>query len=101
MRALMQLFKPKGAVAKPTRRRTSRAALRRRYGIMALSVVIFLGGLGAGAWQLWQSGIVDQAYTKASDAVTAWGERQVQNAGLTVQHVFVTGRGETSKKQVL
>ena len=101
MRALMQIFKPKKAAAKPARRRASRASLRRRYGIMVLSVVIFLGGLGAGGWQLWRSGVVGQAYTNVSDAVSAWGDRQVQNAGLTVQHVFVTGRGETSKKQVL
>jgi cell division protein FtsQ len=110
MRALMQLFRPANkkagkAASAPARRRPGRGrpqrwSSRRRYAALAL-IAVLMAGLVFGIWRLQQSGIVGQALATASDELTAWSDRQIVRAGLTVQHVFVTGRGETSKPQVL
>ena len=112
MRALMQWsrwFGPADGKAKKSHRRPGSGRTSRRTQPWSLRwrLVILLfcagmaAGVGAGAWQLRQSGIVAQALTTANTKLTAWGERQIVRAGLTVEHVFVTGRGKTNKAQVL
>lgn len=112
MRALMQWsrwFVPAdGKAEKPhrrpgrgrTARRTQRWSMRWRLAVL-LFITGMVAGVGVGAWNLRQSGIIAQALTTANSELTAWGDRQVVRVGLTVKHVFVTGRGETSKTQVL
>ena len=67
-----------------------------RLGLAACAVV-----LAGGAWLLRGSGMVERAHEIAVGEITNWTNRQFVAAGLTVQHIFVTGRGETSKAQVL
>ncbi|MDP7546520.1 MAG: FtsQ-type POTRA domain-containing protein, partial [Alphaproteobacteria bacterium] len=110
MRALMQMLRPAGGKAGnsgtvPARRRAGRGrplrwSPRRRLAVLLLLAVL-MAGLGFATWQLQQSGIVGRTMTAAGAKLAAWGDRQIVRAGLTVQHVFVTGRGETGKPQVL
>jgi len=67
------------------------------YGVM---MVVVLGAV-AGAWLLRGSDMIEQTYAITVGKFTNWSNRQFVAAGLTVQHIFVTGRGETSKAQVL
>ena len=67
------------------------------YGVM---MVVVLGAV-AGAWLLRGSDMIEQTYAITVGKLTNWSNRQFVAAGLTVQHIFVTGRGETSKAQVL
>lgn len=105
MHALRQVFRPENGKAGPTRRRAGRGRAQRwspwRRRAALLVVAVMMAGWGFGAWQLKQSGIVGQTITAANSELTAWINGQIVSAGLTVQHVFVTGRGETSKRQVL
>ncbi|MDP6692111.1 MAG: FtsQ-type POTRA domain-containing protein [Alphaproteobacteria bacterium] len=110
MRALMHIFsRTEGNPAKgkaAPRRRTTRARpprwyLRKRLGLVLLLTAVAVAGLVTGAWQLKQSGVVQGLAAAAYMDLVRWSERQIVRAGLTVQHVFVTGRGETSKGQVL
>lgn len=112
MRALMQWsrwFRPADGKAAQARRRPGRGRTSRRTQPWSLRwrlvALLFIGGMfagaGLGAWQLQQSGVIDRAAAAVSTELALWYDRQVVRAGLTVQHVFVTGRGETSKRQVL
>ena len=105
MRALMQLFRHHESKAGPGRRQAGRGRpprwSRRRRQVTLSLLVVAAAGVGLGAWQIQKSGIVGQVATTAIDQLSRWGDRQVVRAGLTVRHVFVTGRGETTKAQVL
>ena len=93
------LMKSKNSVT-PARRRSG-GWPRRRYVGLLLACAVIMSGLGAGGWYLWHNGIVGKTLAVAGAELSAWGDKQIIGAGLTVQHVFVTGRGETSKGQVL
>ncbi len=93
------LMKSKNSVT-PARRRSA-GWRRQRYVGLSLACVVIMSGLGAGGWYLWHNGIVGKTLAVAGAELSAWGDKQIIGAGLTVQHVFVTGRGETSKGQVL
>ena len=67
------------------------------YGVMMVVVL----GVVAGAWLLRGSDMIERTYAITVGKFTNWTNRQFVAAGLTVQHIFVTGRGETSKAQVL
>ena len=102
MRSLIPFISPDGPkIAGGARRRGGRSLLKRSqllaYGVM---VAVALGA-GAGAWLLRGSGMVERTHEIAVGEITNWINRRFVAAGLTVQHVFVTGRGETSKAQVL
>ncbi len=102
MRALIPFIGPDGpTIAGGARRRGGRPSPKRSqllaYGVMVAVVL----GAGAGAWLLRGSGMVERTHEVAVGEITNWINRQFVAAGLTVQHVFVTGRGETSKAQVL
>ncbi len=110
MRALRQLFGPANGLAGkgkavPARRRPGRGRFQRwspwRRLAMLLLTAVMMAGLGFAAWQLQQSGIVGRTLASARADLAAWSDRQIVRAGLTVRHVFVTGRGETGKPQVL
>ncbi|MDA1098191.1 MAG: cell division protein FtsQ/DivIB [Proteobacteria bacterium] len=105
MRALMQPFRQANGKAGPTRRRAVRGRTQRwspwRRKAVLLLIPVMMAAWGFGAWELKQSGIVASAMSTASAKLAVWGDRQMVRAGLTVRHVFVTGRGETSKPQVL
>ncbi len=96
MRALIN---PKTRIAPPRRRPGGRT--RRWYLGLLLASAVIISGAGAGGWYLWQSGIVGKTWAVAGAELSAWSEKQIIRAGLSVRHVFVTGRGETSKDQVL
>ncbi len=93
------LMKSKNSVTPACRR--SAGWPRQRYVGLSLACVVIMSGLGAGGWYLWHNGIVGKTLAVAGAELSAWGDKQIIGAGLTVQHVFVTGRGETSKGQVL
>jgi len=120
MRALMQLFRPADGEARQGKTGQGKAgqgkavSARRRSGrgrpqrwspwrrLIVLSLfALMIAGSGIAAWQIHQSGIVGQTITTASANLTSWSNRQIVRAGLTVRHVFVTGRAETSKPEVL
>ena len=102
MRALIPFFSPdRPKIAGGARRHGGRPSPKRSqlvaYGVM---VAVALGA-GAGAWLLRGSGMIERTHEIAVGEITNWTNRQFVAAGLTAQHVFVTGRGETSKAQVL
>ena len=77
-----------------------RSPKRRRLLVYLMMISIGIGA-GTGAWLVRESGIIERTYTKVIGKITVWTNRQLIIAGLTAKHVFVTGRGETSKAQVL
>ena len=81
-----------GAGRRPPRRRQLWICL------MMLSVGL---GAGTGAWVLRESGLIERTHKKVAGEISKWTNRQLIIAGLTAKHVFVTGREETSKAQVL
>ena len=102
MRALIPFISPDGPqIVGGARRRGGRPSPKRSqllaYGAMVAGAL----GAGTGAWLLRGSGMIERTHEIAVGEVTNWINRQFVAAGLTVQHVFVTGRGETSKAQVL
>ncbi len=101
MRALIAYLKPGRSKTGAKPRRSGRPSPRRRQVVAVGLIVAVALGSAVGAWQLRESGFVGRSMTQAGMALSAWSQRQIVAAGLTVQHVFVTGRGETSKDQVL
>ena len=102
MRALITFIRTGGSkIAGGARRRGGRPSPKRSqllaYGVM---MVVVLGAV-AGAWVLRGSDMIERTYAITVGKFTNWTNRQFVAAGLTVQHIFVTGRGETSKAQVL
>ncbi|MDP6345787.1 MAG: FtsQ-type POTRA domain-containing protein, partial [Alphaproteobacteria bacterium] len=94
MRALMRRLIARKGGRRPRKGRPERW---RRHLPLAVALLGFSAGVAVGAWQLWHGGYVH----RATDGIAQWGQRQMVAAGLTVRHVFVTGRGETSKAAVL
>jgi len=106
MRALISRLKPSRlkpsqGKAAANRRRPSKKAQRRRQAIAMTLIGAVAAGSGVGAWKLRESGLIEQTYTAAAKSLSGWSHDRIVAAGLTVQHVFVTGRGETTKSQVL
>ena len=100
MRALIPFISPVGPkIAGGARRRGGRPSPKRSQ-LLAYGVMVAVA-LGAGAWLLRGSGMIERTHEIAVGEITNWTNRQFVAAGLTAQHVFVTGRGETSKAQVL
>ena len=102
MRALITFIRTGSSkIAGGARRRGGRPSLKRSqllaYGVMMVVVL----GVVAGAWLLRGSDMVERTYAITVGKFTNWTNQQFVAAGLTVQHIFVTGRGETSKAQVL
>jgi len=102
MPALIPFIRPNGSkIAGGARRRGSRLKPKRShllaYGVMVLVTL----SAGAGMWLLRESSTIERTYATLVGEITNWINRRFVAAGLTVQHVFVTGRGETSKAQVL
>ncbi len=102
MRALITFIRTGSSkIAGGARRRGGRPSLKRSqllaYGVMMVVVL----GVVAGAWLLRGSDMIERTYAISVGKFTNWTNRQFVAAGLTVQHIFVTGRGETSKSQVL
>jgi len=101
MRPLIAYLKPNRGKAGAKPRRSSRLSPRRRQ-VVALALIGAVAiGAGAGAWRLRESGVLERTLKMAGAALSDWSQRQIVAAGLTVQHVFVTGRGETGKAEVL
>ena len=102
MRALIPFISPDGPkIAGGARRHGGRPSPKRSQ-LVAYGVIVAVAlGAGAGAWLLRGSGMVERTHEIAVGEITNWINRQFVAAGLTVQHVFVTGRGETSKARVL
>lgn len=66
--------------------------------LLTASVMLLAGAsLTGGSWWLWQSGWLGAA----GDVSSRFVHRQLVSAGLEVREVFVTGRSETSKQQIL
>ena len=102
MRALITFIRTGSSkIAGGARRRGGRPSPKRSqllaYGVMMVVVL----GVVAGAWLLRGSDMIERTYAITVGKFTNWTNRQFVAAGLTVQHIFVTGRGETSKAQVL
>ncbi len=102
MRALITFISTGSSkIAGGVRRRGGRPSPKRSqllaYGVMMVVVL----GVVAGAWLLRGSDMIERTYAITVEKFTNWTNRQFVAAGLTVQHIFVTGRGETSKSQVL
>jgi cell division protein FtsQ len=93
------LIKSKNSVTPPRRRPGPRS--RRWYLGLLLASAVIMSGAGAGGWYVGHGGIVSKTSAAIAAELSAWGDAQIVRAGLIVQHVFVTGRGETSKGQVL
>ena len=102
MRALITFIRTGSSkIASGAPRRGGRPSPKRSqllaYGVMMVVVL----GVVAGAWLLRGSDMIERTYAITVGKFTNWTNRQFVAAGLTVQHIFVTGRGETSKAQVL
>ncbi|MBT5194629.1 MAG: FtsQ-type POTRA domain-containing protein [Rhodospirillaceae bacterium] len=100
MRALKVFQKPVDVPASK-RRRTARPSVRRRRMIAFGLIAMVALGAGLGAWKVKESGVIGVALNRVHLAVSEFSQDQVVAAGLTVQHIFVTGRGETGKAEVL
>jgi len=81
------------------RRGSGRRSPKRRQ--LQIYFLIMSIGLGAGTWLIWENRIIERTYTIVAGEFADWTNKQLIIAGLTAKHVFVTGRGETSKAQVL
>ena len=89
---------------RPPRKKPARArrpSPRRRQAVAFGLISAVAVASTVGAWMLHESGAVGSTYETVSARVADWSLRQTAAAGLTVQHIFVTGRSETTKGQVL
>jgi len=61
------------------------------------AVVVSIGCGGGGAWWVWQSGIL----AGAGDRAAGWVVDRAADAGLRVDEIFVTGRSQTPRDDLL
>ncbi|MEQ8806044.1 MAG: cell division protein FtsQ/DivIB [Rhodospirillales bacterium] len=77
------------------RKRVLRGQVSRAVGMGALVAV--LAGAGGGGWWVWSNDVVPQLYTKAQ----TWTVDQTAEAGLRIDDIFVTGRSQTTRDDLL
>jgi cell division protein FtsQ len=101
MRALMDRLTLNQARTGRNRRRPGRTSTHRRLLVAWAMIGAVAISSAVGAWQLRQSGLIERTYVTLADGLSDWSRNRIVAAGLVVRHVFVTGRGETTKGQVL
>ncbi|MCF3630903.1 FtsQ-type POTRA domain-containing protein [Thalassospiraceae bacterium LMO-SO8] len=77
------------------RKRVLRGQVSRAVGVGALVAV--LAGAGGGGWWVWSNDVVPQLYTKAQ----TWTVDQTAEVGLRIDDIFVTGRSQTTRDDLL
>ena len=77
------------------RKRVLRGQVSRAVGMGALVAV--LAGAAGGGWWVWSNDVVPQLYTKAQ----TWTVDQTAEAGLRIDDIFVTGRSQTTRDDLL
>ncbi len=101
MRALIaNLLTRRGRATVQNRRGLRPWQRRRRLMLVGLIAVVTVAS-AVGAWRVRESGLVERTMAASSALLSNWLDDQIVAAGLTVQHIFVTGRGETTKREVL
>ncbi|PIW30770.1 MAG: cell division protein FtsQ [Rhodospirillales bacterium CG15_BIG_FIL_POST_REV_8_21_14_020_66_15] len=77
------------------RKRVLRGRLSR--AVAAGGLCVLLGAAGAGGWWVWTNGVVSALYAKAQK----WTVGQTAQAGLRIDDIFVTGRSQTTREELL
>ena len=101
MRALINRLTTNQTKSGGNRRRAGRASPRRRQIVAWAMIGAVAIGSAIGAWKLRESGLIERTYVTLAGELSDWSRNRIVAAGLVVRHVFVTGRGETTKAQVL
>jgi len=101
MRALINRLTTNQTKSGGNRRRAGRASPRRRQIVVWTMIGAVAIGSAIGAWKLRESGLIERTYVTLAGELSDWSRNRIVAAGLMVRHVFVTGRGETTKAQVL
>ena len=77
------------------RKRVLRGRLSRAVAFGGVAALIL--GAGGGGWWVWSNNVVSSMYTKAK----AWTVGQTADAGLRIEDIFVTGRSQTPRHDLL
>lgn len=65
--------------------------------VTAMAVVAGIGGAGAGAWWVWQNELL----AGSGESAVAWMVDRTADVGLKVDEIFVTGRSQTPRDDLL